>query len=255
VVLGIVGLIGGAIAGAIGGAKLGRRLAKRDPVEAHEEYSSQQTYHADPHSTPEDFSAELYQRELGGATPDEGLQRYAAMSEGERDEFDRRHGINRYARPRVGEGITIGTEYRMPGYADPSSRAWNFHYAAAVLDSGHDYMTLETAAGWGFAGWIFYMYGPPSKKQSFQEEQAATGTHGSHQTSLVVRPEFALEVSTKSPSTPLRTSTGTISLPAGQTLRVLERRTPTGGSEEVRVRVVGGSADGVEGWVSAGAIG
>ena len=254
VVLGIVGLIGGAIAGAIGGAKLGRRLAKRDPVEAHEEYSSPQTYHGGPPSTPEDFSAELYQRELGGATPEEGLQRYAAMSEGERDEFDRRHGINRYARPRVGEGITIGSEYRMPGFADPTGSAWNFHYAAAVLDSGHDYVTLETAAGWGVADWIFYMYGPPSKKQSFQEEQASTGTHGTRQTSLVVRPEFRLDVLAASPGTTLRSTSGPVSLPLGQALRVLERRTATGGTEEVRVRVVGGPDDSVEGWVSAGAI-
>jgi len=176
------------------------------------------------------------------------------MSEGERDEFDRRHGINRYARPRVGEGITIGSEYRMPGFADPTGSAWNFHYAAAVLDSGHDYVTLETAAGWGVADWIFYMYGPPSKKQSFQEEQASTGTHGTRQTSLVVRPEFRLDVLAASPGTTLRSTSGPVSLPLGQALRVLERRTATGGTEEVRVRVVGGPDDSVEGWVSAGAI-
>lgn len=252
-IFGIVGAIAGGIAGAIGGAKLGRRLARRDPQEAHEEYTSPQTYHKGPPSTPEDFSGELYQRELGGATREEALQRYAAMSEDERDEFDRRHGINRYARPRVGEGITIGTEYRMPGYADPTASAWNFHYAAAVLDSGHDYMTLETAAGWGIDDWIFYLYGPPSKKQSFQEEQAATGAHGSRQTSLVVLPEFRLDVRANA-DTPLRTPAGTVTVPAGQSLRVLERRTPRGGTEEVRVRVVGGPDDGVEGWVPAGAI-
>jgi hypothetical protein len=176
------------------------------------------------------------------------------MSRGERDEFDRRHGINRYARPRVGEGITIGTEYRMPGYADPTASAWNFHYAAAVLDSGHDYMTLETAAGWGHDDWIFYLYGPPSKNQTFQEEQAATGTHGSHQTTLVVRPELQLDVTLRTPGTRLRTATGAITLLSGQALRVLERRTRVGSTEEARVRVVGGPDDGVEGWIPADAI-
>lgn len=253
-VLGVIGLLAGAIAGAIGGAKLGRHLGKRDPVEAREQYSSPQTYHGGSVSTPEDFSAELYQRELGGTTPEEGLQRYAAMSRGERDEFDRRHGINRYARPRVGEGITIGSEYRMPGFADPTASAWNFHYAAAVLDSGHDYMTLETAAGWGHDDWIFYLYGPPSKKQTFQEEQAATGTHGSHQTTLVVRPEVRLDVTLKTPGTRLRTGTGAIPLLSGQPLRVLERRTRVGGTEEASVRVVGGPDDGLEGWIPADAI-
>jgi hypothetical protein len=250
----IAGGIVGGLAGLFGGSKLGRWLARRDPEEANEEYTSPQTYHAGPPSTPEEFSGELYKRELGGATREEALQRYAAMSEDERDKFDRHHGINRYARPRVGEGVTIGTEYKMPGYADPTANAWNFHYAATVLESGHDYMTLETAAGWGIADWIFYMYGPPSKRQSFHEEQAATGAHGTRQTSLVVLPEFRLDVRTTGPGTALRAASGAITLPAGQRLRVLERRTRTGGTEEVRVRVVGGPSDGVEGWVPAGAI-
>ena len=249
-VLGVVG----AVAGLFGGSRLGRWLARRDPQEAHEEYTAPQTYQGGPPSTPEQFSGELYQRELGGATREEALQRYAALSDSKRDEFDRRHGINRYARPHVGEGITIGSEYRMPGFEDPTAGAWNFHYAATVLESGHDYVTLETAAGWGISDWIFYMYGPPSKSQTFQEEQAATGTHGTRQTSLVVLPEFRLDVRTTGPGTTLRTTTGTIALPAGQRLRVLERRTPTGGTEEVRVRVVDGPDVGAEGWVPAGAI-
>lgn len=249
----VLGIAGG-VAGLLGGSRLGRWLARRDPQEAREQYTAPRTYHGGDPTTPEEFSGELYQRELGGATREEALQRYAALSESERDEFDRRHGTNRFARPRVGEGITIGTEYRMPGYADPTASAWNFHYAATVLDSGHDYMTLETAAGWGISDWIFYMYGPPSRRQSFHEEQAATGTHGTRQTSLVVLPEFRLDVRTTSPGTALRTTTGTITLPAGQRLRVIERRTPTGGTEEVRVRVVDGPNAGAEGWISAGAI-
>jgi hypothetical protein len=246
--------IGGAIAGAYFGSKLGRRLARRDPVEAHEEYTQPRTYHGGDPTTPEEFSGEVYQRELGGATREEALQRYAALSDGERDDFDRRHGINRYARPHVGEGITIGTEYRMPGYSDPSGSSWNFHYAADVMDSGHDYLTLESAAGWGIDDWIFYMYGPPSKQQSFQEEQAATGSHGTRQTSLVVLPERRLDVQTTA-ETVLQTTGGPVTLPAGQKLRVLERRTPLGGTEEVRVRVADGPNAGAEGWLPAGAIG
>jgi hypothetical protein len=98
------------------------------------------------------------------------------------------------------------------------------------------------------------MYGPPSKHQSFQEEQAATGTHGTRQTSLVVLPEFRLDVHAGPLGTSLRTDTGMVAVPAGQALHVLERRTPTGATEEVRVRVVGGPNDGVEGWLPAGAI-
>ena len=116
------------------------------------------------------------------------LAAYDNLPPDKKDAFDRKYGINKYAAPRVGQGITIGTEYGMPGYADPSHSAWNFHYAASVLSSGADYITLESAAGWGPDDWIFFLYGPASKGQSFYEEQGATGTHGTKNTALVVQP-------------------------------------------------------------------
>jgi len=56
------------------------------------------------------------------------------------------------------------------------------------MSSGEDYITLESAAGWQPNDWIFFMYGPASKSQSFYEEQRATGTHGSKNTAMVVQP-------------------------------------------------------------------
>ena len=75
----------------------------------------------------------------------------------------------------------------MPGFA-ASRSYWNFHYATNVLESGHDYITLESAAGWGARDWILFMYGPESKGQTFHEQHLGTGTHGNRATSLVVRP-------------------------------------------------------------------
>ena len=197
---------------------------------------------------------ELYQRELGGATPEEGLRRYAAMSSrrARRVRPTPRHQPIRAAA--VGEGITIGSGFRIPASPYPASRTWNFHYAAPVLDSGHDYMTLESADGWGLDDWIFYMYGPPSKKQTFHEEHLATEAHGTRATSLVVKPEFRLDVSTKGPDTPLRTATATITLPTGQTLRVLERRTPPAAPRRSASRSWAGPTTVSEGWIPAGAI-
>ena len=74
---------------------------------------------------------------------------------------DRKYGINKYAVPHVGQGISISTEKDMPGFSS-SGFTWNFHYAATVLKSGHDCITLESAAGWGATDWIFFMYGPES---------------------------------------------------------------------------------------------
>jgi hypothetical protein len=181
---GVVGLVGGIIAG----EKIEKAASSK------EEALTPRTYHgghprtAQP-TTPEEWSEEIYKKEFGQSlSREEALAKYDSLSPDEKDAFDRKYGINKYAVPRVGQGVTIGTEYDMPGYADPTNSAWNFHYAAAVVGSGADYITLESAAGWTPDDWIFFLYGPESKGQSFYEEQRATGTHGSKNTALVVQP-------------------------------------------------------------------
>jgi hypothetical protein len=118
------------------------------------------------------------------------LARYDALSAADKDAVDRKYGINKYAVPKVGQGLTISTEKDMPGYmsTDPK-HTWNFHYAAAVLRSGPDFITLESAAGWDSDDWIFFMYGPETKGQSFYEYHGATGTHGTKYQTYVVEPE------------------------------------------------------------------
>jgi hypothetical protein len=188
----VFGAIIGAGVGAVGGAIAGGAIAN---ATTSEETLTPREYHGGggkpgaPLTPAEEWSEEIYKKEFGqNLSRQEALNRYNSLSDDEKDKFDRKYGINKYAVPRVGQGVTIGTEYDMPGYADPSHNAWNFHYAANVLSSGQDYVTLESAAGWKPDEWIFYMYGPASKSQSFYEEQRATGTHGTKNTALVVQP-------------------------------------------------------------------
>jgi hypothetical protein len=247
----IVGGIVGGIGGLIGGIFAGRALGRRDPQPARERYSSPQTYHGGSPTTPEQYSGELFQRELGGATREEALARYTALSASDRDAFDRRFGINAYARPDVGQGLTIGTEGAAPGFTR-SGFTWNFHYAATVLASGEDVATLESAAGWDpLTGWTFNLYGPARKGQSFHEEQGATGTHGSNYSTFVVEPERLLDVRVNPPGATLRAASGAVSLAAGTRLRVIERRPDSG---EYLARVVDGPAAGTEGFVAIGAV-
>lgn len=187
----VAGAVIGGIVGLVGGAVAGHAIAK---ATTSEETLTPREYHGGggtgKKTTPaEEWSEEIFKKEFGqDLSRQEALNRYDSLSPDAKDKFDRKYGINKYAVPRVGQGITIGTEYDMPGYSDPSHNAWNFHYAANVLSSGDDYVTLESAAGWKPDDWIFYMYGPASKSQSFYEEQRATGTHGTKNTALVVQP-------------------------------------------------------------------
>jgi hypothetical protein len=178
-----VGLIGGLIAGSA------IQKANQPKVQPGEETLTPRTYHGGNPTTPEEWSEELFKKEFGeNLTREEAYAAYARLSPEEKDAFDRRHGINKYAVPHVGQGITISTEKDMPGFAAASNFTWNFHYAAAVLASGEDYVTLESAAGWAPNEWIFFMYGPEKKGQSFYEFQSSTHTHGTRSSAYVVEP-------------------------------------------------------------------
>jgi hypothetical protein len=188
----LIGGVLGAVGGGIGGWYAGKAIEKAS-AKPREEHLAPRTYHGGDPTTPEEWSEELFKKEFGnGLTRAEAYARYAALSPAEKDAFDRKYGINKYAVPRVGQGLTVSTEKDMPGYSTaPGAFTWNFHYAAAVLASGHDFVTLESARGWGATEWIFFMYGPETKHQSFYEFHGGTGTHGSRWSTYVVQPEHA----------------------------------------------------------------
>ncbi len=195
-----VGALIGAVGGLIGGFFAGREIDKaakrkkdtaviRGDSGAEEELTAR-SYHGGNPTTPEEYTEELLKKEFGSElSRSEAYAKYAELSEDDKKAFDQKYGINKYAVPRVGQALTISTEKDMPGYAPASEFTWNFHYAAAVLRSGHDFITLESAADWDSDDWIFFMYGPESKGQSFHEFQGDTRTHGTKYQTYVVQPE------------------------------------------------------------------
>jgi hypothetical protein len=188
VIGGVIGAIGGLVGGIFAGSAIQKSMAAKTPPG--EEYLTARSYHGGIPTTPEEWSEELFKKEFGSnLTREQAYAAYANLSPEEKDAFDRKYGINKYAVPRVGQGITISTERDMPGYAEASGFTWNFHYAAPVLSSGEDYVTLESARGWAPTDWIFFMYGPETKAQSFYEYQGATLTHGTKSSAYVVQPE------------------------------------------------------------------
>ena len=92
-----------------------------------------------------------------GSTPAEAWTAYQSLPD--RDDFDRRHGLNVYAQPGVGEG-----------YAADRAGSYNYHFGTVVLVSGGDRITFENYtrdSSGNFSiqtdRWFFAMYGPSSE--------------------------------------------------------------------------------------------
>jgi hypothetical protein len=262
----VIGGIIGAIAGGIGGFFAGKTIAETPGREERdvaalegagtgkESYLTPRTYHGGDPTTPEEWSEELFKKEFGsGLTRQEAYRRYAALTPAGKKAFARKYGVNEYARPRIGQGITVSTETKMPGFGfvgDPRD-SWNFHYAAAVLSSSDDYVTLENAAGWNPKNWIWYMYGPARRTQSFHEEHLAMGSHGTIASSYVVQPERLLDLTVGPNGAQLTMGSTSLTLDRGTRLRVLERL-GSGQGLRYRVRVVDRSHAGRTGLVTGG---
>lgn len=214
-------------------------------------YTSPRSYHGGDPTTPEQWSEEIFKKEFGaGLTRDQAYAKYDALSAADKTKFDRKYGINKFAVPKVGQGITVSTEKDMPGFTTVpgASMTWNFHFAATVLASGADYVTLENAAGWQPTDWIFFMYGPATKGQSFHEFHGATDTHGTDWTSMVVQPEATLHVQTNAKDAPLLVGSAITKLDLATPLEVTRRAEPdVGGTVWLDVTVEGGPNSGKKG--------
>ena len=202
-----------------------RNPAGREKFTKARDYYAKDSSHA--HTTPEDWTEEVFKAEFGaGLTRAQAYDKYSNLNAAQKDAFDKKYGINKYATPHMGQGLTVSTDVDQPGYADypgMSAHTWNFHYAATVITSGSDYVTLENAAGWAPTDWIFFMYGPESKAQSFHEFHGATKTHGTKYTTLVVQPETALDRKVNRADAPALMPDGKVrKLALGTTLRVVQ---------------------------------
>lgn len=118
--------------------------------------------------------------------------------------IDRQIGINRYAQPALGEAYVIVNDPLDEVPVDPDHLPYNYHWAAVILKSGGDAVTLENASNQYYDDWSYMMYGPPTKdRQTFHEQKSLTpagndtGKFGENPITIRVRPENARGGSTR----------------------------------------------------------
>jgi hypothetical protein len=116
----------------------------------------------------------------GGLGPDgpSAHAAYNALSEPDKDAFDKKHGINKYAAPGVGEAFTRRRDDEQGG------TGFNFHWGGVIMVAGGDRVTFENyTKGNGYDAkdkdWYFATYGPPTKPgQTWHEKWKSVGGAG-----------------------------------------------------------------------------
>lgn len=221
-----------------------------------DEYTSSAVYDKDDNapggvlSTTEKISSEIYirimRREFGKVlNRSEALNEWAKLSKNKKKELSKKYGINEYANPKTGQGITIGSERDMPG-AKPIG--YNFHFAFSLAVSGHDYVALEDYASSG-VDYYFKMYGPANKKQSFAQEPDNVGALGNKTTTMVVQHPKSLVGSINHDGVHLLSNPSykkpKAKLAKGTTVKIIRK-----GKNWMKIEVMSGSDSGKQGWIS-----
>jgi hypothetical protein len=116
------------------------------------------------------------------------LAYYNSRSGSERRRIAKELGINRFARPKVGQGYTTSSG----GAAVPGKSTWNFHWSGVVMqsDDGNDNVVIEnySVSDWDRENkkWTFETYGLRKESQSFHAQHKATGQHGEAPTTMTI---------------------------------------------------------------------
>ena len=127
---------------------------------------------------PADFRDDIYVRAGLGADRASAHAAYNALSDPEKETFDQKHGINRFAAPGVGEAFTRRRDDQLGG------SGFNFHWGSVIMVAGGDRVTFENyTKGKGYLAkdkdWYFSTYGPPSKPgQTWHEKWQSVGGAG-----------------------------------------------------------------------------
>lgn len=225
----------------MGGADDGHLGAAVVQTPAGETTTDPHPYQSREKGKPETIgTTELWFREVlrlayGDLPVDQLIARYQAQSPEERAAFEQQLGINSAAVPGVGEAVTTMSLYDAPDWQPTAENdfAWNWHFAACVLASGGDYITLENFTGAPEGNWYFAMRGPARYNQSFHEQELATNTFGTEAVSMVVRPEGHVRVTVS-----LAQDADTL----GSSEIFVRMSTPGGSRESDRVSVAAGGA-------------
>ncbi len=220
-----------------------------------QEYTSPSAYIADDNaaggivSTTEKMSGEIYirifEREFKKTlTRKEALKEWSKLSAAEQKRLSEKYGINEFAVPEVGQGITIGSERDMPG---SSQNGYNFHFGFNLMKSGPDYITLEDYDSSGVR-YYFDMYGPESKGQAWAQAASNVNALDDRFTVMVVQHPESLKGTINAaavhfeddPSAP----TGTKALEKGVQVVILRK-----GVSWMKVEVKSGLLTGQSGWI------
>ncbi|WP_461023299.1 hypothetical protein [Thalassiella azotivora] len=127
---------------------------------------------------PAHYRDEIFVRGGLGSTGPAAHAAYNALSPADKDAFDKKHGINRYAAPGVGEAFTRRRDDELGG------TGFNFHWGGVVMVAGGDRITFENyTKGEGYTAkdehWYFATYGPPSKPgQTWHDQWESVGGPG-----------------------------------------------------------------------------
>ena len=127
---------------------------------------------------PAKIRDEIFMKAGLGSDPASAHTAYNALSDVEKDEFDKKHGINEYAAPGVGEAFTRRRDDQLGG------TGFNFHWGGVIMLAGGDRVTFENyTKGEGYKAkddnWYFATYGPPTKPgQTWHEQWASVGGEG-----------------------------------------------------------------------------
>jgi hypothetical protein len=224
---------------------------------ANQEFTGESAYHPDDLepggdvSTTEKLSGELYtrimKREFGKTLSRvDALREWAALTDLQRKELSKKYGLNEYAAPKVGQGVTIGSERDAPGAV---LGGYNFHFALNLISAGDDYLSLEDYHKSGVK-YYFKMYGPASKGQAFAQEQDNVNALGNKTTSMVVvHPHMIAGKTTKAVEmldATTRAAAG--KLDKNTRVKILQQN-----ETELEVEILSGSRTGQRGWISAAA--
>jgi hypothetical protein len=143
--------------------------------------------HAD--TDPVTYRDEIYVRSGLGTTPTAARAAYLALSPADKDAFDKKHGINKYAAPGIGESFVARRDDML------TAQNFNWHWGAVIMTAGPDRVTFENFAkpGTNYSTkddkWYFETYGPATKAgQTFHEQnQASVGQPGMNTTTMAAR--------------------------------------------------------------------
>jgi hypothetical protein len=220
-----------------------------------EEYTGPSAYRADDNakgglvSTTEQMSGEIYVRIFDREfkktlTRENALKEWDKLSAAEKDRLSQKYGINKYAVPKVGQGVTMGSERDMPG---ASGSGYNFHFGFNLMASGSDYITLEDYASSGVK-YYFDMYGPASKSQSWADNPGNTGAMDDKTTTMVVQHPESLKGIVNAEGAHLEADpaapTGAKKLAKGTQVTILRK-----GNNWMKVEVKSGPSIGQSGWI------